>query len=84
MILRHWYSVCSHSRGLASVTAGRLAASRLPPALPRLSSRTLASGLADQLNASVRWLAAQDSDPRREAAPDWCRPWRTRCAAGPP
>ena len=37
----HWYSVCPIPAVLASVTAGRLAASRLPPAVPRSSSRTL-------------------------------------------
>src|SRR5207245_5435831 len=65
----HWYSVCPISAVLASVTAGRLAASRLPPAVPRLSSRTLVVWPADQLNASVRWLAGQDSDQVAKCSP---------------
>ena len=41
LMTAHWYSVCPIPAVLGTVTAGRLAASRLPPAVPRLSRRTL-------------------------------------------
>src|SRR5690349_15617188 len=62
MSSRHWYGIRPGSVVAASITAGRLAASRSPPPLPTSSSRTVSVWWIDQLNASVRWLAAQDSD----------------------
>src|SRR5689334_22785393 len=62
MSSRHWYGTRPSPVVAASITAGWLAASRLPPALPTSSSRTVSVWWIDQLNASVRWLAAQDSD----------------------
>src|SRR5215467_8076793 len=62
MSSRHRYSVCPIPAVLAGVTAGWLAASRLPPPLLVSSSRTLPVWPTDQLNASVCWLAGQDSD----------------------
>src|SRR5207344_3335782 len=69
LMTAHWYSVCPIFAVLASVTAGRLAASRLPPALPRLSSRALSVWPGPQLKASVRWLAAQESNPIAKGPP---------------
>ena len=67
----------------ASVTAGWLAARRLPPPLPISSSRTLAVWPTDQLNASVRWLADQDSDLVLKRSP-MVPPVADQVRAGPP
>src|SRR5689334_24082499 len=62
MSSRHRYGIRPGSVVARSITAGWLAASRLPPRVPISSSRTVSAWWIDQLNASVRWLAAEDSD----------------------